>query len=113
MDFLILMQAEALPSLSAWDIIKVASPIVVTLSGAVGVLWKVINNSISKAEKREFNLSSQLLECNNLHRQRDELNCKMSEKIGRLEGMMTGHKQAREDLQELSQTVINIINERG
>jgi hypothetical protein len=33
----------------------------------------------------------------------------MSEKVGKLEGLMEGHRQAREDLKELSAKVAELI----
>jgi len=110
-----LAQVEAMQptSLSNWDVIKIATPVVATLSGAVAALWKIINKSMTKAEIREEKLAAELTECNNLHRERDILQVEMASKIGKLEGLMIGHEQAREDLRSLSEVVINLIHDQG
>ena len=90
------------------DIIyKLGVPLVVSLSGAVAVLWKAMHSQMVKTEKR---ISVKLNDCESRHVERDKWSVEMSEKVGRLEGLMEGHRQAREDLRDLSSRVVDILH---
>ena len=89
------------------DIIyQIVIPLVMSLSGAIAVLWRAMHRQMIKTEKR---ISSKLEDCEKRHKERDKWSVEMSEKVGKLEGLMEGHKQAREDLRNLSVKVANLI----
>lgn len=87
--------------------LKVATPVVGSLAAAVAVLWRSMHKQMTFTEKR---LNKKLQECEDRHIDRDMWAVAMSEKVGRLEGLMEGHNQAREDLQSLSDKVAGLIH---
>ena len=86
---------------------QIGLPIVGSLTGAVVFLWKSMHSYLTTSEKR---LNKKLAECETKHEERDMWAVNMSEKVGKLEGLMEGHKQAREDLKKLSDQVIILLN---
>jgi len=85
---------------------KIGLPVIVSLSGAIAVLWKAMHHQMIKTEKR---ISLKLEDCEKRHVERDKWTVEMSEKVGKLEGLMEGHRQAREDLRNLSVKVADLI----
>ena len=85
---------------------KFIIPLVMSLSGAIAVLWKAMHHQMIKTEKR---ISVKLKDCEDRHVERDKWSVEMAEKVGKLEGLMEGHKQAREDLRNLSVKVADLI----
>lgn len=88
-------------------ILKLCTPIVGGLAAAITVLWKSMHKQMVNTEKR---VSKKLQECEDRHVDRDMWTVSMSEKVGRLEGLMEGHEQAREDLKSLSDKVVVLLN---
>jgi hypothetical protein len=85
---------------------KIILPLIMSLSGAIAVLWRAMHHQMLKTEKR---ISVKLNDCEDRHVERDKWSVEMSEKVGKLEGLMEGHRQAREDLKELSAKVAELI----
>jgi len=96
-----------------WQFVKYATPIVVALSGAVTVLWKAVykqmNDTQTQLIESKTELTAKLDQCEEKHHEQNLWAVAMSEKVGKLEGMMEGHNQAREDLKELSNNVIALL----
>jgi len=87
-------------------IYQIILPLIMSLSGAIAVLWRAMHHQMVKTEKR---ISVKLKDCEDRHVERDKWSVEMSEKVGKLEGLMEGHRQAREDLKELSAKVAELI----
>jgi hypothetical protein len=88
-------------------ILKLCTPIVGGLAAAVTVLWRSMHRQMVNTETR---VCTKLKECEDRHVERDMWTVSMSEKVGRLEGLMEGHEQAREDLKSLSDKVVLLLD---
>ena len=91
------------------SLVKIGGPIASAMAGALAVLWRAMHRQMIATERR---VSKKLKDCEDRHVERDLWALSMSEKIGRLEGLMEGHDQAREDLRDLSSKVIEIIHKQ-
>ena len=88
-------------------IFKLGAPIVGGLAAAITVLWRSMHRQMVSTEK---NISKKLQECEDRHVERDMWAVSMSEKVGRVEGLMEGHEQAKEDLKSLSDKVVLLLD---
>lgn len=114
LDFIYLAQTRVPADEIHWEIFKAVVPVVVSLAGAVGVLWKAVYKQMNDTKEElitnKAELSAKLDQCEAKHKEQHEWAVSMSEKVGRLEGQMEGHTQAREDLRELSSAVIDLLH---
>ena len=88
-------------------IFKLGTPIVGGLAAAITVLWRSMHRQMVNTETK---ISKKLQECEDRHVERDMWAVAMSEKVGRLEGLMEGHERAREDLKSLSDKVVVLLD---
>jgi len=87
--------------------------VIAALVSAIGVMWKVLHGNMKSSEERlEKQLNAQdekLSDCEERHAEKDRWAMDISEKIGELQGVVTGRQQFKEHLVELTGEVIERI----
>jgi|TARA_R110002096_G_scaffold55026_13_gene141635 dTDP-4-amino-4,6-dideoxygalactose transaminase len=107
--FTALAQGEAsLSSFSPTTIITVLGGVVVTMAGTVAGIAKLFHNTVKK-DKEE--VAAKLDLCQTEHKAKDIWALDIQGRMGNLEGMMEGHKQARTDMKGLSNSILTKLDD--
>jgi hypothetical protein len=100
---------------------ELASYVILTLVGAVGIMWTIVQSKSKSVEKRlseqiEFGKEAveeskaALKECYDSNHLKDESLLSLTGRVGKLEGRLEGHEQAREDIKEMSENYAKVLN---
>lgn len=103
----ILIANVADPMISVPTFLGIIASIGVTLVGTVTALWKVIHTSMKTTEER---LTGKLDECESKHEEANRQIIDLTEKVGRVEGIVEGFNMARSEIRGLSEAVLERLN---